>query len=343
MIYKAKLIGKIEKDENIRSDYTYGDDVLVEICNEPLRDIFETFRSPLQYITYLIIFAALLCLLAERNGFIDYELISSRGTENFCSFLTTFGSLCYFANSFLILFTHKYENKLAVYISYSFGWIFALFLFYTCRTLFLGFDVMNFIIGLCIFPITSIILNLIMNIVLYFKRSPINHTEVVCFYTDECKKNTDGYTLTDILNFNDLELEKNHNYIQWIFPLTENSLHALHAPVIDKTDVEIISTECRDKIIASFERMLKFYGLKLSYENTYIIVEKGDNWQENSMRWLHLNNHNYLRLTRIMKSLCLMNMQNYAKSLYVTLMQINEEFPGCISEPTLNYWNNLNF
>eukprot|EP01126_Amoeba_proteus_P033278 TRINITY_DN3264_c0_g2_i11.p1 TRINITY_DN3264_c0_g2~~TRINITY_DN3264_c0_g2_i11.p1 ORF type:complete len:126 (-),score=16.08 TRINITY_DN3264_c0_g2_i11:79-456(-) len=61
--------------------------------------------------------------------------------------------------------------------------------------------------------------------------------------------------------------------------------------------------ECRDRLVRAYEMMLDFYGLQLVSKELGTVRRKdGDTWKE---RYHHLNHspHNYLRITRILKSL----------------------------------------
>ena len=58
--------------------------------------------------------------------------------------------------------------------------------------------------------------------------------------------------------------------------------------------------DLRASLGTAFDRILSFYGLKLTGEGE---VVKGDNWTANSRNWLTRFNHNHLRITRILRSL----------------------------------------
>uniref|UniRef100_A0A8C7KC82 Opioid growth factor receptor like 1 n=1 Tax=Oncorhynchus kisutch TaxID=8019 RepID=A0A8C7KC82_ONCKI len=97
------------------------------------------------------------------------------------------------------------------------------------------------------------------------------------------------------------KLEHNHTYIQWLFPLREQGLN-LYAQELTQEEIkEFLSTrEAKRRFLLAYTLMLDFYGIKLL--DKIGNVTRASNWQE---RFQHLNEsqHNYLRITRILKSL----------------------------------------
>ncbi|CAE7030303.1 hypothetical protein CFE70_004113 [Pyrenophora teres f. teres 0-1] len=75
-----------------------------------------------------------------------------------------------------------------------------------------------------------------------------------------------GRTQTEILQWSDAKLESSHNYIQMLFPLPEGSPYNNEAPVIDLNVMQAFRSrvELRQQLRLSFERMLTFYGFRVS-------------------------------------------------------------------------------
>ena len=71
--------------------------------------------------------------------------------------------------------------------------------------------------------------------------------------------------LSDIHGFDFHELEFNHDYIQWLFPLPEPSGANASAPLLSKDDIAAFASDesLRKALLQSFELMLQFYGLDL--------------------------------------------------------------------------------
>ena len=154
---------------------------------------------------------------------------------------------------------------------------------------------------------------------------------LLVFLKDECK-NYNGYTLSDIWEFNDIQLEKQHNYIQWIFPLEKRSSFNIFCPIVRNISLydDLI---IRNNMIKSFSMMLKFYGFIL--KDNKILKH---NYEARKVIWISKNNHNFLRITRILKSLSLFKLNYYAIEFYKVLLLVYEENKDIISEKTIQYW-----
>uniref|UniRef100_A0A3Q3M216 Opioid growth factor receptor-like 1 n=1 Tax=Mastacembelus armatus TaxID=205130 RepID=A0A3Q3M216_9TELE len=138
-----------------------------------------------------------------------------------------------------------------------------------------------------------------------FKRSrQPNEYRNLRFYLNKIPLVPDGIYIEEILtkwkgDFD--KLEHNHTYIQWLFPLREQGLNFYAHELTQDEIKEFQSTrEAKRRFLAAYSLMLDFYGIKLLDKNGN--VARAPNWQE---RFQHLNEsqHNYLRITRILKSL----------------------------------------
>ena len=94
-----------------------------------------------------------------------------------------------------------------------------------------------------------------------------------------------GRSLEEILAWPDDQLEIRHDYIQWLFPLTEPSMAVAGSPVLTEADVAAIRSD--DKAQKNLRRALD--RMRLFYSRT--------------THWLTPDNHNHLRITRIISSL----------------------------------------
>lgn len=124
------------------------------------------------------------------------------------------------------------------------------------------------------------------------------------FYMNKIPFKPDGVYIEEILNKwkGDYDrLEHNHTYIQWLFPLREQGLN-FYAKELTSYEIEEFkkTKEATKRFISAYKTMLDFFGLKLMDKNGN--VSRAANWQD---RFQHLNEsqHNYLRITRILKSL----------------------------------------
>jgi len=86
--------------------------------------------------------------------------------------------------------------------------------------------------------------------------------------------------------------------------------------------------------------MLRFYGLEIEDQSGLRVVP-GVDFQEKSRNWLSPGNHNYLRITRILKSLRLLGLEQEAHVFFECLERIYENQSGSylmIPEGTFRYW-----
>lgn len=155
------------------------------------------------------------------------------------------------------------------------------------------------------------------------------------FYINN-KTTKDFISLDSIRKYSYIKLERKHDYIQWIFPLTEKSNYNRNAPILTPSDIEILKNKevFRNNMIDMLNIMLAFYGLK----NFGDYIDKGSNFTKRKWNWINLFgvNHNYLRLTRIIKSLYLFGFTKQAKNLQSCLLKLSKEYH--FPHKTIKYW-----
>ena len=130
--------------------------------------------------------------------------------------------------------------------------------------------------------------------------------------------------LTELQNLPDHQLERCHNVVQWMFPTDIPSKFYQDAPVLTPEDIETIQNDLviQGAIQLSLTRMIWFYQA-----NDY---------------WLTQKNHNYLRITRILRCLWLANLKHDYVSMQTVLDDIFIDYPDIIGEETYLYWKNAN-
>ena len=145
-----------------------------------------------------------------------------------------------------------------------------------------------------------------------------------------------GRTIEDIWGFTHDDLEGVHDYIQWLFPLGERSAFNPNAPLVDQETAETFRRDerLRGNVERSLRVMLEFYGLAIAGHEILRVPTFG----ERSRNWLRPHNHNFLRLTRILKSLMLLGHTDRAEQLLAALEAIHRRQPAVIAEDTLRYW-----
>jgi Opioid growth factor receptor (OGFr) conserved region len=151
-------------------------------------------------------------------------------------------------------------------------------------------------------------------------------------------KGTDdrGRRIDEIWLFSHEELESVHDYIQWLFPLAERSMFNPGAPLLDDETIARFRDDStlRDNLERSLRVMLDFYGLAIAGHEILRVPTFGPR----SRVWLTPHNHNFLRLTRILKSLSLLGLPDRAMQLLACLEEIVRLRAGIISDETLRYW-----
>jgi len=165
---------------------------------------------------------------------------------------------------------------------------------------------------------------------------------ILDFYLGQ-QPNLQGRAIEDIWSWDYQKLEAIHDYIQWLFPLTEKSYFNTSAPTLNDRAIQAFRTsdELRNRLIKSLKVMLAFYGLECrTEENAEIVIAKSEEYLSRSQKWIERLNHNYLRLTRILTSLTILGVENYALALFNCLDEIYNENKEIIGLTTYNYWKN---
>jgi hypothetical protein len=165
---------------------------------------------------------------------------------------------------------------------------------------------------------------------------------LVNFYAGSGTDNR-GRMLAEIHRWSDEDLERTHDYIQWLFPLTERSAFNSHAPILDAEIIQEFRArpELRENLRASLVRMLAFFGFRLLEDESLRVVPAAD-FVEQAQNWLTPSNHNHLRITRILTSLRLLGLDEEAAALFRCLEGLygreSAEPRPRISEETFSYW-----
>ncbi len=123
-----------------------------------------------------------------------------------------------------------------------------------------------------------------------------------------------GRRLSDIWRWDNDRLESCHTYIQWLFPTDIESSAIPGSPVLTKEELEHIRVPCaaQANMRASFGVFLCFLGLERKEGG---FIERGD-FESRAEIWLSDNNHNYLRISRVLRSLSLAGLNKEAGALY---------------------------
>lgn len=115
-------------------------------------------------------------------------------------------------------------------------------------------------------------------------------------------------------------LERSHTYIQWIFPTDEASRFNARAPVLSPRLARTIAGQCNASlsIVYSFVMMLHFYGMRLVNHHPPV-VERAKTGAEDRIAFLSRSTHNWLRITRILRSLKLLGLSEFSDAFLKAL------------------------
>ena len=151
---------------------------------------------------------------------------------------------------------------------------------------------------------------------------------IVQYFDPEIRaKDPSGRDLDDILTYSDNQISRKHDFIQYLFPLPEESMVNPWAPLITKEVYEAFRDreELRSELLQAFLRMLEFYGFTLSTsesdgEKKLIIPAQNFN-EQSKYSWRRPMDHNHLRLTRIIRCMRVLSCEKEAQALYHALLE----------------------
>lgn len=164
-------------------------------------------------------------------------------------------------------------------------------------------------------------------------------SRIVRFYVGDGPDHR-GRHLDQIQTQSDDALERNHDYIQWLFPLPERSGANPEAPTLSPDDMRAFAEndELRDNLLESLAVMLRFYGLEQVEGPAGLQIRRAPTFEMRSAVWLTLFNHNFLRLSRILRCLHLLGCDRHAAALFDCLQAIYREHSTIIGQETFRYW-----
>jgi Opioid growth factor receptor (OGFr) conserved region len=161
-------------------------------------------------------------------------------------------------------------------------------------------------------------------------------SRLIEFYRGEAT-DAEGRSLHDLWGWDDDRLEEVHDFIQWLFPLPEPSRFNPDAPLLTPEDVAAFAADplLRDNLRRSFGRFLAFVGLTRTAAGG--VVEGPDFAARVPDVWA-FPNHNWLRITRVLRSLRLLGLAADSEALYERLDALyrGRQFP--IPADTFQYW-----
>jgi len=148
------------------------------------------------------------------------------------------------------------------------------------------------------------------------------------------KATPQGRVLDHVWRYSYSKLESDHLYIQYLFPTKEKSASNPTAPILSEKEIESFKTfVMKNKVKTSFEIMMDFYGFSVGEKK----LKKNKNYFQRLENFLN-HPHNFLRITRILTSLMLLNFEKEAFMLGNAMLKVYSENPGSIPLKTLEIW-----
>jgi len=141
---------------------------------------------------------------------------------------------------------------------------------------------------------------------------------------------SEGRTLEELWQMSDEELMHHHDVIQWLFPLDQESNFNPDAPVLTDKDVQLFqnSDEMRSHLKTSFHRFMRVIG---------VVFEDGKLSHASDLTYVWLQpNHNWLRFTRIIRSLTILGNPELACMFFQFCEDTVVDVPE--AKESLKYW-----
>ncbi|MFO0799446.1 MAG: opioid growth factor receptor-related protein [Gemmataceae bacterium] len=152
--------------------------------------------------------------------------------------------------------------------------------------------------------------------------------ELLAFYGDDEGRTASGYTLEQILDWPDEDFEVQHDFVQWLFATDEPSMFNPDAPVLDAATITRFRADplLRHRLRLSFDRWLGFCGVGRTGDGLAFDNPNPRVWDR--------QNHNWLRITRVLRSLNLLGLPDEAQAFFALLNTVRAR----IDPTTWRYW-----
>lgn len=151
-----------------------------------------------------------------------------------------------------------------------------------------------------------------------------DYSQVAMFHLG-CWNDVDdkGRTRDQILAWGDIDLERTHDHVQWLFPTVKPSNFNSKAPVLTAKDIEAFrgSQQLQHSVKMCLDRMKTFF--------------------ETTRPWDKINDHNLLRMSRILDCLFTVGLKEEAVAFYDYITTKAGEPSSRVSPRTLGAWKSI--
>ncbi len=141
-------------------------------------------------------------------------------------------------------------------------------------------------------------------------------------FLEGLQPNIFGKTISEIYTYTDQQIESEHTFIQWLFPLDEPSRNVRNSPVLGPDEIALI-----------MESPIAQSNLKKSADWYLGFLSRNNHW-------IKRYNHNHLRITRVIKSLRLLVNDDVADGFRIDLCNLLGTNRGVIPKETQQFWDN---
>ena len=125
--------------------------------------------------------------------------------------------------------------------------------------------------------------------------------------------NPDGLTVGAVLAMTNDELEAKHDWVQWAFPTWQRSRYNPTAPIVLPSETHGDLLVAKANLVYLAERYLDFLSA--------------------TRHWRHPNDHNHLRISRLIQSLRLFQLRSRAEDVYAFAIRATS-----YSDETRRHW-----
>lgn len=148
------------------------------------------------------------------------------------------------------------------------------------------------------------------------------------------------YYIDNLIIKDDTFWEECHNFIQWVFPNSIPSKFNPDAPLLKDRDMKCVTYGPWKKLYGRFLVFLGIYWGNDNFDTLFVFNE------ERFARWFNGEDHNCLRVTRVMSLLHSLDQYDMKDSLWAFLCKenVNRNHPcGFLNEAgsTMSFWYHM--
>lgn len=157
--------------------------------------------------------------------------------------------------------------------------------------------------------------------------------DLVEFYRHPEERHGAPYSLETIWSMSDAEMEDRHDFIQWMFPLDVPSQFNSQAPILTPEVAKCFRSDLLilGNLRKSLLRFVSFLGIEGKGDGGFRLVRiPGNVWGG--------FNHNFLRISRVLRCLGLVGLEEEQDDLWCLLKYLDGREDFGVPARTLKYW-----